>query len=91
MKKNIIALGLLFFLGLTSLMAQTKKDGTPDMRHKENKEAATKKDQPKLKADGTPDKRYKENKEAEAPKPNLKADGMPDKRYKKNQTTEKKK
>ena len=39
-----------------------KKDGTPDMRHKENKEAA--KPTPKLKKDGTPDMRYKENKEA---------------------------
>jgi hypothetical protein len=39
-----------------------KKDGTPDMRHKENKEAA--KPTQKLKKDGTPDMRYKENKEA---------------------------
>ncbi len=39
-----------------------KKDGTPDMRHKENKEAA--KPKGKLKKDGTPDMRYKENKEA---------------------------
>ncbi len=37
-----------------------KKDGTPDMRHKENKAAAKPK---KLKKDGTPDMRYKENKE----------------------------
>lgn len=39
-----------------------KKDGTPDMRHKANKEAA--KPAPKLKKDGTPDMRYKQNKEA---------------------------
>lgn len=38
-----------------------KKDGTPDMRYKENKSA---KQAPvkHLKKDGTPDKRYKENK-----------------------------
>ena len=35
-----------------------KKDGTPDMRMKENKAPKTK----HLKKDGTPDKRYKENK-----------------------------
>jgi len=40
--------------------AKTKKDGSPDMRYKANKEAA--KPAPKLKKDGTPDKRYKENK-----------------------------
>ena len=40
---------------------KTKKDGTPDMRYKENKDAA--KPAPKhLKKDGTPDKRYSENK-----------------------------
>ena len=37
-----------------------KKDGTPDMRYKENKEAAKK--PVHTKKDGTPDKRYKENK-----------------------------
>ena len=37
-----------------------KKDGTPDMRYKENKEAA--KAAVHTKKDGTPDKRYKENK-----------------------------
>lgn len=38
-----------------------KKDGTPDMRYKENKDDA--KPAPKhLKKDGTADKRYKENK-----------------------------
>ncbi len=37
-----------------------KKDGTPDMRYKENKEAA--KPAGPTKKDGTPDKRYKENK-----------------------------
>jgi hypothetical protein len=39
-----------------------KKDGTPDMRYKENKEA--KPEAKHLKKDGTPDMRYKENKEA---------------------------
>jgi hypothetical protein len=40
---------------------KTKKDGTPDMRFKENKENA--KPAPKhLKKDGTPDKRFSENK-----------------------------
>ncbi len=42
----------------------TKKDGTPDMRYKSNKDAA--KTAPAAtvhtKKDGTPDKRYKENK-----------------------------
>jgi hypothetical protein len=42
---------------------KTKKDGTPDMRAKENKAAAVKPAQ-KLKKDGTPDMRYKENKTA---------------------------
>ena len=44
-----------------------KKDGTPDMRTKANKEAA-KAEKPaagaKIKKDGTPDMRYKENKDA---------------------------
>lgn len=38
----------------TATFAQTKKDGTKDMRYKANK--------PVLKKDGTPDKRYKSNK-----------------------------
>ncbi|MBS1949149.1 MAG: hypothetical protein JST47_15420 [Bacteroidetes bacterium] len=41
----------------------TKKDGTPDKRFKENKEASQAKPAAThLKKDGTPDKRYKENK-----------------------------
>jgi hypothetical protein len=46
-----------------SATAPTKKDGTPDMRYKTNKDAA--KATPATthtKKDGTPDKRYKENK-----------------------------
>lgn len=83
MLKKIIAFGFFLFVGLASLVAQTKKDGTPDMRHKENKVAAMKKDQPKLKANGTPDMRFNENKKKEQPKPpKLKANGTPDKRYK---------
>lgn len=73
MKKLILAIALMFALtGVT--FAQTspkktttatttgpkKKDGTPDMRYKTNKEAA--KPTTHLKKDGTPDKRYKENK-----------------------------
>lgn len=41
--------------------ANLKKDGSPDMRYKENKDAA-KPAPKKLKKDGTPDKRYKDNK-----------------------------
>lgn len=41
--------------------AATKKDGSPDMRYKENKNAAAKKDV-HLKKDGSKDMRYKENK-----------------------------
>src|SRR5690348_16078997 len=45
----------------------TKKDGTADMRYKENKDAAKAKPATThVKADGTPDKRYKENKPAKA-------------------------
>ncbi len=41
-----------------------KKDGTPDMRYKENKKAAEKKPEGPKKKDGTPDMRHKANKEA---------------------------
>jgi hypothetical protein len=40
--------------------APVKKDGTPDMRYKTNKESAA--PVTHTKKDGTPDKRYKENK-----------------------------
>lgn len=43
--------------------APVKKDGTPDMRYKENKAAKEAKPAGPLKKDGTPDKRYKANKE----------------------------
>lgn len=79
---------LFTYFGMSHLFAQSKKDGSADMRFKENKEAASKKEQPKLKADGTLDMRYKENKATEKP---LKADGTPDKRYKNNKTATKKK
>jgi hypothetical protein len=47
----------------TKTAAHTKKDGTADMRYKENKEAAKAKPATThLKKDGTADKRYKENK-----------------------------
>lgn len=50
--------------------APTKKDGTPDMRFKENKEAAKATAAPAgpTKKDGTPDMRYKANKTAPAKK-----------------------
>lgn len=43
---------------------KTKKDGTPDMRYKENKDAKKEAPAGPLKKDGTPDKRYKENKDS---------------------------
>jgi hypothetical protein len=75
--------------------ARTKKDGTPDKRYKDNKEArATREPEAPAgptKKDGTPDKRYKENKEARATKEPeaagpTKKDGTPDMRYKANAT-----
>ena len=51
----------------TATPAKMKKDGTPDMRAKENKAAAKKSAGP-LKKDGTPDMRYKANKDAAASK-----------------------
>lgn len=45
----------------TSTSKKVKKDGTPDMRFKTNKEEAAKAGGPKKK-DGTPDMRYKANK-----------------------------
>jgi len=55
MKKLIIMLfmAVLAFTS-TKTFAQTKKDGTKDMRYKANKQV--------LKKDGTPDLRYKANK-----------------------------
>jgi hypothetical protein len=44
----------------TSATMAVKKDGTLDMRYKENKDA--KKNKPHLKKDGSPDMRYKGNK-----------------------------
>ena len=53
----------------------TKKDGTPDMRYKENKEAAkAQKTAGPTKKDGTPDKRFKENKAPKDAKAAPKAD-----------------
>ena len=48
--------------------APTKKDGTPDMRYKENKDAAKAAPAGPTKKDGTPDMRYKANKDAAAKK-----------------------
>lgn len=42
--------------------AKMKKDGTPDMRYKENKNGAKPAETKHLKKDGTPDKRFSENK-----------------------------
>lgn len=46
--------------------APAKKDGTPDMRYKANKESAKPAAGP-TKKDGTPDMRYKANKEKAKP------------------------
>jgi Ni/Co efflux regulator RcnB len=69
MKKllSILALCAIMFSvnaqGSAASQAKTKKDGTPDMRYKANKDvkpaAAA---NVKLKKDGTPDKRFKANK-----------------------------
>lgn len=48
----------------TGTVAVTKKDGTPDMRYKANKNAAAAKKTTHVKKDGTPDQRFKENKKA---------------------------
>lgn len=76
--KKLLSLLLFFLLSLTILSAQhLKKDGTPDMRYKENKTTyssttytapasttttTTYNTTQHLKKDGTPDMRYKENK-----------------------------
>ena len=75
MKKKLLSLLLILSLGFSSFVSTTyayspqqakhlKKDGTPDMRYKENKT-------PKgpLKKDGTPDMRYSANKKATPPPP----------------------
>ena len=48
--------------------AALKKDGTPDMRLKENKAKAVVKPTVPVKKDGTPDMRYKANKAAKKTK-----------------------
>ena len=50
----------------TPAAGPTKKDGTPDMRYKANKDAAKNKPAGPTKKDGTPDMRYKANKQAAA-------------------------
>jgi Ni/Co efflux regulator RcnB len=54
--KRLIIMMLLAVMAFTTAgtFAQTKKDGTKDMRYKANKKP--------LKKDGTPDKRFKQNK-----------------------------
>ena len=56
--KKLIVMMLLAVMAFTTTQtfAQTKKDGSKDMRYKKNKQP--------LKKDGTPDKRFKTNKEA---------------------------
>jgi hypothetical protein len=82
MKRIILAFAFLLALGSYSFAQTTpaktpakttttapgpkKKDGTPDMRYKANKDAAKTPATTHLKKDGTPDKRFKENK---TPKP----------------------
>ena len=57
MKKIIFMLLLaVMTITYTSTFAQTKKDGTKDMRYKANKQVKKK--------DGTPDMRYKANKKS---------------------------
>ncbi|HVM88325.1 MAG TPA: hypothetical protein VMT76_09050 [Puia sp.] len=82
MKKIILIASLLFALTGISFAQTTpaktdagkttthvKKDGTPDKRFKENKDAAKAKPATThVKKDGTPDKRYKENKPAKSGK-----------------------
>jgi hypothetical protein len=46
----------------------TKKDGTPDMRYKANKDAGKAAPAGPTKKDGTPDMRYKANKDAKPKK-----------------------
>ncbi|WP_158799753.1 hypothetical protein [Pedobacter sp. L105] len=54
--KKLLIMMLLAVMAFTTTgtFAQTKKDGTKDMRYKANKQV--------LKKDGTPDMRYKANK-----------------------------
>ena len=48
----------------TTASNPVKKNGTPDMRYKSNKQAAKSQTTTHVKKDGTPDKRYKENKKS---------------------------
>ena len=50
----------------TTAPGPTKKDGTPDMRYKANKDAAKNQPAGPTKKDGTPDMRYKANKQTAA-------------------------
>ncbi|WP_316815658.1 hypothetical protein [Pedobacter nyackensis] len=55
--------------GATKTKVETlKKDGTPDMRLKENKTKAVAKTSAHIKKDGTPDMRFKANKTAKKSK-----------------------
>jgi len=51
---------------------KVKKDGTPDMRYKQNKDAAKPAPKGPTKKDGTPDMRFKENKKVEKKTPSKK-------------------
>jgi len=66
--KNFLSILFSILFGISILFAQhSKKDGTPDMRYKENKATYSSstytpyKTGSHLTKDGTPDKRYKEN------------------------------
>ena len=66
MKKLILIVSFLLFVLLCNAQ-HLKKDGTPDMRYKENKTTyspsySAPTSTTHYKKDGTPDKRYKENK-----------------------------
>lgn len=64
--KKILLLFLIIILHISGYAQHLKKDGTPDMRYKENKANYSTYSYPSnttihLKKDGTPDMRYKEN------------------------------
>ena len=91
--KKIFNILIVFFLSIGILFAQhLKKDGTPDMRYKENKTpySTSTNSGTHLKKDGTPDMRYKENKttysvpSSPSNTGHLKNDGTPDMRYREN-------
>ena len=80
--KKLIAMIAIFAMFIGGAMAQNKKDGTPDMRYKNNKGTHVVATQGKTKKDGTLDKRYKQNKTSSATtvKPNKPMKAAPTKK-----------